>query len=193
MSKGQSLFERLKRWENNAIEELFRETHHTCYRFILKNGTLEDAQDTTQEMMVNLLEKINSPGFFVRNIKGYFVEMVKKSWLERIRKAKNKPRKIFIDQNSEVNHLIDKLFYRNYAEVNSIDPERALKVIRDELKRLSNNCQHVVISYYVYGIPLAEIAKELKMTYNFIRVKRKRCFETLQNAVFNQLNKDHDG
>jgi len=178
---------RLKNEETEAIQDLIINTQGKCFKYITRRGgTIEEAKDLMNEMMIRLIQKLRINNLQLININAYYTKMVKNAWLEQKRKNKQAPQVLALDDPDQYLHIVRQMGYR--PEEGDLIDKRILAV-RESWQDIKPDCRSLLHQYYVLEEKLIGIAEKMGYTYNFVRVKKKRCWDAFEKIFFLKLKK----
>lgn len=177
--------EAIKLGESRAIRKLYEDGFPSCSRLILNNnGSMEDAQDLFQEAILIFIKKLKQADFQLSASPSTFIYAITRNlWLKQLRQRGKKALLIVDDEDKH-------LQLPNIEGLEEVyEREEKHLAIENAMRSLSNECQSIIMHYYFDKLPLARIAELLDYSKNFIKVKKKRCMDTLKAKVFVQEHK----
>lgn len=171
---------RLKGNDENAFRMVYKSSYPMVAKYIVQNkGSHEDAEDIFQEALIVVLKKLNEPDFhFTAKLGTYLYSVSKKMWLYKLR------------GNRKTDSLVDDLEVVDLSAFEldqKKDTDKNLDLISEKIHELPEGCRKILIGFYYKKTPLKDLAKELKLTEGFIRVKKSRCMETFREIVKGDL------
>ncbi len=172
---------RLRLGESKAIRKLYEQSFHSCAKMVLNNsGSMEDAQDVFQEGIMVFIKKLNTEDFVLSAAPSTFIfAVVRNLWLKQLRKRGKKATLLILDDDDQHFQIADEDLSLEHQE-----KEAKHLAIETAMKTLSPECQEIILYYYFHKLPLTQIAERLDYSQKFIRVKKKRCMDTLKAEVF---------
>lgn len=181
MSKINPVFlKQLQDGENNAIKELYNIAFASCANMITNNsGSIEDARDIFQEALIVFIKNLQTPDFILTaQPKTYLYAVCRNLWLNQLKKLKKTKKNISIDDSNN---------FVNIIQTDQIEEKKELEVkyelITEILSQLNEDCKELLFSFYYKKMPLKEIALQMNYTSGFVKVKKKRCMDTLKKKV----------
>lgn len=166
------LIERLKRNDRNAYSELFDRYFDKLFTFALNMVFREDvANDIVQEVFIAIYEKsvfTNYKG----SLKAYLYMSVRNRCYNYLRDAKVEDRNMALYAEAAV--------YSDSVDV--IDEEEILEKIRQVMDELPDRCREVCLLRFVQGYKYSDIAKQLSMNENTVKVQLHRGMEKIKES-----------
>lgn len=167
------LIERLKRNDRNAYSELFDRYFDKLFTFALNMVFREDvANDIVQEVFIAIYEKsvfTNYKGA----LKAYLYTSVRNRCYNYLRDAKVEDRHMALYAEAAV--------YSDSVDV--IDEEEILEKIRQVMDELPDRCREVCLLRFVQGYKYSDIAKQLSMNENTVKVQLHRGMEKIKESL----------
>ena len=75
----------------------------------------------------------------------------------------------------------------NIIQSDQIEEKKELEVkyelISEILSQLNEDCKELLFSFYYKKMPLKEIALQMNYSSGFVKVKKKRCMDSLKKKV----------
>lgn len=166
------LIERLKRNDRNAYSELFEGYFDKLFTFALNMVFREDvANDIVQEVFIAIYEKsvfTNYKG----SLKAYLYTSVRNRCYNYLRDAKVEDRNMALYAEAAV-----------YSDnVDAIDEEEILEKIRQVMDELPDRCREVCLLRFVKGYKYSDIAEQLSMNENTVKVQLHRGMEKIKES-----------
>lgn len=154
------------------IAGLYRLYFKGVAHYVLQNrGTLEDARDLFQEMLVAYLKILRS-GEVVRDERKYLNGMARNMWMNVL--------------NAQSRSLIDNSPPDLLSATEEFDdpasPQLADLVVR-KLEEIGEDCRKLLFEGFYMRRTNGELAKLLGYTEQFIKVKKHRCLQGLKRLV----------
>jgi RNA polymerase sigma factor (sigma-70 family) len=181
MAKINPVFlKQLQNGENNAIKELYKSAFASCANMITNNsGSIEDARDIFQEALIVFIKNLQTPGFVLTaQPKTYLYAVSRNLWLNQLKKLKKTKKNISIDDSKN---------FINIIQSDQIEEKKELEVkyelISEILSQLNEDCKELLFSFYYKKMPLKEIALQMNYSSGFVKVKKKRCMDSLKKKV----------
>lgn len=187
MSSNIEFAKRLKKEEAEAIQDLIINTQGWCFKYIMKRGgTKEQVKDLMNEMIIRLIQKLRTDNLQLTNINAYYTKMVKNAWLEQKRKKKQAPQVLALDDPDQYLQIVRQMGYQP-QEGDLVD--KRILAVRESWQGIKPDCRNLLHQFYVLEEKLIEIAEKMGYTYNFVRVKKKRCWDAFEEIFFLKLKK----
>jgi len=180
----------LRRGDTQAIKAVYEQAYPICFNLIIYNqGTKEDSKDIFQEALLVFIQKLKEPSFVLTaSIKTYIYAIVRNLWLKHLRNQGKKGLLLVVDEPDEAFQLP---FDENDTAIeDKKENELRHTKIEEAIMHISEDCKKVIMSYYFHKMSLKEIAEMLGYTDSFVKVKKKRCMDTLREKVFKELGKN---
>jgi RNA polymerase sigma factor (sigma-70 family) len=177
-------------YSDEAIQEGLRLRSDYIINFIYKEffplirflvtqngGTDEDAEDTFQDGIIIIHNKININQFVLTSsFKTYMYSVCRNLWLQKLNK-----RKAIFDKLSDVEEYID-LPKAMLAEAN-VEETEMHRIIQIHFLSLHDDCQKV-LRLFTKNIPLREITKIMGFkTENYAKTRKYLCKEELKKRI----------
>ncbi len=178
----------IKAGESQAIKKLYTIAYGSCANMIMtNNGSEEDARDIFQEALLIFIKKLQSPDFkLTAQPKTYLYAVCRNLWLKQLEKRKKKKGTIQIDDPNNLIPLID---------VDEIEEKKIVEekheLISEILQQLKGDCKQLLLSFYFKKMPLKEIAQIMDYSDGFVKVKKKRCMDSLKKRVLEAYATKH--
>jgi len=177
-------------YSDEAIQEGLRLRSDYIINFIYKEffplirflvtqngGTDEDAEDTFQDGIIIIYNKININQFVLTSsFKTYMYSVCRNLWLQKLNK-----RKAIFDKLSDVEEYID-LPKAMLIEAN-VEETEMHRIIQIHFLSLHDDCQKV-LRLFTKNIPLREITKIMGFkTENYAKTRKYLCKEELKKRI----------
>lgn len=176
----QDLLDALKMGNNRAIKELYQSAYPACAELILNNeGTKKEARGLFQKAMVIFFRQIREPQFeLTYPIDSYLYCITRNLWLRELKKRGKADLNLRIDESEQ-----------QLPELQDSDLELKLEIgekhkyIAEIIDGLSEDCKHLLVSFYFKKMALKQIAYLMDYSESFVKVKKKRCMDFLKKKV----------
>ena len=169
------LIERLRRNDRNAYSELFDKYFDKLFTFALNMVFREDvANDIVQEVFIAIYEKSVFSNY-KGSLKAYLYASVRNRCYNYLRDAKVEDQHMALYAEAAV-----------YSDnVDAIDEEEILEKIRQVMDELPDRCREVCLLRFVHGYKYSDIAEQLSMNENTVKVQLHRGMEKLKQSFLN--------
>jgi len=162
-----------------AIRKLYSDLYPSIRSFLLSKGCQEqDCDDLIQDTFVDGISNIQSGKFKETSSLKTYLNSIAKFKFYNIAK-KNKPTIALLDVSEEIKQ-------EQESQLN----EKDLTVISKALSQISDKCKVILEGFYYYEKNLKELAAELEISYDFIRIKKRRCMNSVKEII---LKSKHHG
>ncbi|MGI4871156.1 MAG: RNA polymerase sigma factor [Janthinobacterium lividum] len=156
-----------------ALTGLYRQSFPTVRRYIGRHGGSEqDAQDIFQDALVVLYEQATGGQLqLTASVSTYLLSISRNLWWQELRHRARLPQVALPEEVEPA------------AEEVEAPPEPAFAVL-EYVEQLGEKCKSVLLSFYYFQQPLAQIAQA--HGYRSVRsatVQKFKCLERLRNAV----------
>lgn len=164
------LIEGLKNGKHETVKYFYEHYHDRFFKTLSsKGGAAEDIEDLFQDSIVDMIHNLKQDRFQGKSkLYSYFVSI-----------AKFKFYKLLKDKNNLSYEVIDRDFEVEEDICDNIDKDMINKLVR-LLSSIDEKCEALLKLYYYQGANLKDIATRLDLSYDFVRVKKKRCLNKLK-------------
>ncbi|MEP7239114.1 MAG: sigma-70 family RNA polymerase sigma factor [Ferruginibacter sp.] len=164
--------------------QMYEQNYPLVERFLLKNnGTVDDAKDIFQDIMLVLVEKIYADDFeLTASLSTYIFAIGKKLWLKKLRN---------ISYHKEID-LDDFTTTNLYADVtSSIETEMTyIEKLQSLMKKMSAHCYHLLRSMFYLDKKIEDIQNEFGYTSRHNAQNQKyKCLEQAKKKANKQAGK----
>lgn len=162
---------KIRIWEKKVFEDYFRSHYQTfCYfaYHLLKDQ--QEAEDVVQEIFIRLLD---SKTYFdnEEHLKNYFYKSVRNACLNRIKSTKT---------HSELsNEVSENDFFTNIVRA------EVYEEIMRAIYKLPKGCRQIFQLAYIDGYSNEEIAAQLFISVNTVKVQKNKAKKQLQEQLKN--------
>lgn len=154
------------------IAGMYRLYFNGVARYVLLNrGTMEDARDLFQDMLVAYLKVLRS-GEVVRDEKKYLNGMARNMWMNVLNAQSRSQIHNSLPDSQPATEEID----------DPASPTLADLVVR-KLEEIGEDCRKLLFEGFYMRRTNGELAKLLGYTEQFIKVKKHRCLQGLKRLV----------
>lgn len=157
-----------------ALTGLYQQSFPPVRRYISRQGgSAQDAQDVFQDALVLLYEQATGGTLVLTaSVSTYLLSVSRNLWRHELRRRARLPRE----------GLTDALAASLGEEAEA--PAEPIFAVLDYVERLGEKCKSVLLSFYYFQQPLAQIAE--RQGYGSVRsatVQKFKCLERLRQAV----------
>lgn len=169
------MIERLRRNDRSAYSELFDGYFDKLFTFALNMVFRKDvANDIVQEVFITIYEKSVFSNYR-GSLKAYLYTSVRNRCYNYLRDAKVEDRNMALYAEAAV-----------YSDnVDTIDEEEVLEKIRQVMDELPDRCREVCLLRFVHGYKYSDIAEQLSMNENTVKVQLHRGMEKIKESFSN--------
>ena len=171
-----------------VLDELYRKfSEKIKWMIIRNNGTETDAADIFQEALLSIYHKAKTGGFTLTCPLDAFLYLIcKNKWLNTLNKKKTQ--KVTITDTEGYSNIGEDNF--KLAENCVLEQERR-DLLTEKLAEMGESCKKILRLSWS-GMPMDEVAKQLDVTYAYVRKKKSECMARLitlvkQSPKFNAL------
>ncbi|MGC9375990.1 MAG: RNA polymerase sigma factor [Bacteroidales bacterium] len=165
----------IRNQDKDILKAIYYTYFPTIKRLVLdNNGTEQDAKDVFQEALIVIYRKIKEGNFTLKStFKTYIYAVCQFIWIKELSVSKE-----------NIENLTIYLEYENIPEINNDEykKHRQYKLYQKHFKRLGVECQKT-LQLFLKEKPFKEIAKKLGTSYDYIRIKKKRCMDRLLRYI----------
>lgn len=166
------------------FEQFYRKYYPMVRSHVLKHsGTEEDARDIFQDLLAILvMESQKSEGISLyKNTKlsTLIFGIVRNLWLQKLTDKYNLAKSANLDDIELSDALAQKEFEQKMTK------EKKLLIMERLLKQLCEDCQKILIAFYYKKESFQKIADDMKLTYDYVRLKKYRCMKKLGGLLDN--------
>lgn len=166
--------------------ELVLQNMYACYKkvvsFLMKQGlSYEDAQDAAQDTYIEAMSYIDN----LHNTD------CMENWLFAIARRvaskyfkKNRKKKDYEDSIED--YELDKSLALSISDKDKVDDALGIskkEILYNNILKLDEKEQKIIVLYYVYGYEYREISELLKINHSTVRSKSKRAKEKLRRLM----------
>jgi RNA polymerase sigma factor (sigma-70 family) len=159
----------------NQDKTILKAIYYTYFPSIKKliednSGNEQDAKDIFQETLIIFYRKIKAGNLKIHtSFKAYIFAACRKLWLKEL-----------LTRNVEIEQLAIFSAYQNTPDINidEYTKHKQYQLYQKHFKRLEKGCQET-LKLFLNEKSLKVIAKKLGTSYDYIRIKKKRCKEQL--------------
>ena len=174
---------------SEQLKEIYKANKQDCVRLLVAKMhiSVEKAEDVFTDALLVFRQNVISEHIKeLSSVRAYLnstcINMVRESWnYDKRRKKKEDSVRLLFYQN---NHI---------TEEESIRKEELLELSNKAFLNLNRKCQDILVAFYVYRIPMKEIAEEYGFASSDVaKMTKSRCYKVWMKEVKKLLNKDYD-
>lgn len=142
----------------DGVKAIYEKAFYYCAAYITKRGgTLDNARDVFQEVLIVFLKKVQEEGFEIKiNLKSYLYAITKNIWRTQLRKQQQKP-------TVPIESQFD-LAEENSALNEKQEKEEQLEKMEAAFAYLKEDCQKVLKLFFYQKMRSKEVAKALGLS-----------------------------
>jgi len=166
------LMEGIRHSRRETLEYMYNEYYPMVYKMVITNqGNKEDARDLFQEGMLVVIEKAQSPDFYLSSKMGTFLYSVcRRLWLNKINRQKNRE-----NLHAEVPDIEIEL-----PRINDEQSEEE-QLVTHLFRRLSESCREILRMRFFEKLKDKEIARQMSLSgADYVKTQRHRCMKQLK-------------
>lgn len=162
-----------------TLTRIYQRAFPMARRYVQQHGgTDQDAKDVFQDAVVILYEKAVAEDFVLSaSVSTYLVGICRNLWRREVARRQRQPLTSLAEEHAQ---LPD--------DYTTAAAEPAAPSVLDYLAQLGDKCQRMLLAFYYFQEPLAQIAADHQ--YGSVRsatVQKFKCLERLRKAVRNVL------
>lgn len=160
-----------------VIRKLYSDLYPAIQRFLMSKGCKEqDCEDIIQDTFVDGLANIQSGKFKESSKIGtYFNSIAKFKFYNLTKRNKH---------TLDISNIPSGMKQEQEIEIDETD----LAAVTKALAQISGSCKKILEGFYYYEKNLKELALELEITYDFIRIKKRRCMNTVKEIILKNMD-----
>lgn len=162
-----------------VLEELYRKfSEKIKWMIIRNNGTETDAADVFQDALLSIYHKAKTGGFMLTcPLEAFLYLICKNKWLNTLNKRKTQ--KVTITDTEGFSNIGEDNF--KLAENCVLQQERN-DLLTEKLAEMGDSCKKILRLSWS-GMPMDEVARQLNVTYAYVRKKKSECMARLITLV----------
>lgn len=162
-----------------VLEELYRKfSEKIKWMIIRNNGTETDAADVFQDALLSIYHKARTGGFMLTcPLEAFLYLICKNKWLNILNKRK--AQKVTITDTEGFSNIGEDNF--KLAENCVLQQERN-DLLTEKLAEMGDSCKKILRLSWS-GMPMDEVARQLNVTYAYVRKKKSECMARLITLV----------
>ena len=167
-----------------AIEAIYRENYTMVQAFILNNsGSVDDARDIFQEMMIVLYEKSRSGTFSLNcQLKTFVYSVCRRLWLKRLQQQNKFGAQVeSLEETVAVEEEIEEHEKKNNDFI----------MMENALNKIGEPCKSLLDGYYLKKKSMQEIAADFGYTNaDNAKTQKYKCLVRLKKLFFAQYKSE---
>jgi len=172
---------RTKEGLNGAIAFIYQEYfEYLSALIVFNNGTMDDAQDIVQEVIVNFIDIIHHNKFRGESsVKTFLHVMTRNTWLNELKKRGRSGKRDLVFEQGRIQDA-------DIVIAETIENREAKQQLLSVFETLGTGCKNILILFYYENLSMKEILK--KTTYDneqVVRNKKSKCLKELTKLVKN--------
>jgi len=177
-----SIVNRLRRGEDQALNEVYRKCRDYCIKFLVNNGAdTEKAADLFQDAIIVFYEKVKNQDFELRSsVQTYLNSICRNQWLTHLRDNKE----VFVKDPETfeyVNNLTD--WFDEYEDERQNRIEK-IKIALQQMESNGGNCKELLMLFFYEKKKMEEIAAHFGYTNaDNAKAQKYKCQERLKKMV----------
>jgi len=176
--------ELIRQGDKQVFANIYHSISEDCKKFIFRRGgSIQLAEEVLHEALYRFFVKVqNTPDFTLqKSVESVVFGFIKNVWLEMMRKKKKE--QVYLSLDDDDGWAKDKLSDEEYETEFFVEEVESSALIR-LMEKLGKDCKEVLVAFYVYKTSLAEIATELGLKKDYVKLKRFRCLKELREKYF---------
>ncbi|MEM1325029.1 MAG: sigma-70 family RNA polymerase sigma factor [Bacteroidota bacterium] len=168
------LIEQLRSGDKNSIKQVYLDFYEKCKWAVLKNGgDDEDAQETFQQALFSLLEKVQDQSFKVKALDNYLFRTCTFLWYATKRKRQR------VSLTDTFSDEVEEVSYDESSEHRLTQKDKMYQALNE----INETCRKLLELFFFEKLSDVEIAPIMNFAPNYVRVKRSRCIMELRKMV----------
>lgn len=175
--KDQHYIEALLNNDTLKIEEIYQRFSGKIIGFVIQNnGSEAEAKDIFQEALISIYQKAQAGKFELTcPFEAYLFMVCKSKWINVLKSSKKKKETI-LDQDGYNDTGADILADE------TLEYENKMQLLERKLEQLGESCRNILTLSWK-GVGLENVAKQLKISYAYVRKKKSGCTAQLIKLV----------
>ncbi|MEX1013684.1 MAG: sigma-70 family RNA polymerase sigma factor [Candidatus Paceibacterota bacterium] len=183
MSKDKKLVKKAQKGDSNAFGKLYDKYIDRIYRYIfIRVSNKTEAEDVTQQVFLKAWKNINRYETQKNTpFSSWLYTIAKNSIIDYYRKDRD---------HLDIDFVSDKISTSEKHQEEKTDTELRIELVKNQLNRLSEDEQDVLIMRFIDEMSNKEVAKITGKTSGAVRVMQHRALKKLKKQIKKQY---HDG
>ncbi|MCW3116222.1 MAG: hypothetical protein JWM28_304 [Chitinophagaceae bacterium] len=163
---------------NESVKSVYRSYFELLSRYILSNnGSLQDAEDIFQEVVVNFIDLVRKNKFRGEaTIKTFLYVMNKNTWLNELKKRQRTANRELKYDRAQDDVEMDVAHFIAGREVK--------KEVLNMVNRLGEACKKVLLLFYYENLSIKEILENTGYeNEQVVRNKKYKCLKQLEQII----------
>lgn len=180
IEQDKHLLEGLAAEDKSSIEQLYREHYNMVQSMVTNNnGSLDDAADIFQEMMIVLFEKVRTGNFDLQCLlKTYIYSVARRLWLKKLQQQQR--------YSSNTDHLEETVPVEEEMELH-LKKQNDFLIMESAMSKVGEPCKSLLQAYYLQKKHMTEIADAFGYTNaDNAKTQKYKCLVRLKKLFFAQ-------
>lgn len=170
------LLYQISKGNERAFVKFYDSYRESLYRFILlKVSEKEKAEELTNNVFIKIYDYLRQ-GKKIENLRALLYQTARNLIIDFYRQKKQQD--LSIDEFKEKNISEEKRLEKE------VDTKLSLEKVEENLKKLPDLDQEVIILRFIEGLPFKEIAKILRINEETAKQRSHRALKKLKNLIF---------
>lgn len=187
--KNNDISDRILSGDLSALDDLYISYGPRVLGYVMRNsGSRVDGEDVLQFVIAKIWENVTNRRYTAQGtFDSYFLSVMVFTWRDELRKRKRsegmKTKAVAMKPIAETEN----------AKMESITYEAKNLALHLALKKIGNECRHLITSFHYNGVSLMILAEEVGKSYGALRKQIHDCrnkLKKLASAEFTRLNKE---
>jgi RNA polymerase sigma factor (sigma-70 family) len=161
-----------------AIKAIYREHFHSLRWFVMNNGgTLQDAEDVFQDVLVNFIDLVQKNKFRGESsVKTLLFSMNRFTWLNELKRRGRSAQRELKYEKAQDNEV---------ADVSGMMVEKEMKTaVMKLVESLGETCKKILVMFYYENLSMKEILHNLEYeNEQVVRNKKYKCLKQLEQMI----------
>ncbi len=176
-SSDENILERIREGDEKVLVTLYNANKRMIISFITKhNGTLEDAEDMLQEVLVIFWQKVRSGKYeHAAKISTFLYATVRNLWFRKLSQTKK-----IISINDEVETLPSE----EHSIISILIEKETIDAVQIALQKLGEPCKTILLLFYWEESSMEEIAQRTGFANaETVKSKKYQCKKMLEKLL----------
>lgn len=171
---------RIKKEDNDAFREIITSCYPSVLKYVVSRaGSEQDADDIMQETLIVLLKSLRADKFRGDSkLTTYVIGIARMLWLHTNSRRKKVTSFSVVSYKNMFSYDEDRITERELKE-------EQFQSMGSAMDKITEECRKMLQLYYYRKTKLKDIAAEMGYTYQFAKVKKNRCMNSLRGFIEN--------